>query len=84
MYNGRIFGITLIFREGDDTDKVAYFPSMDYRRISGITLLFREGDDTDKVAYFPSMDYGPDSNRTLELQDLVGQCCHSSVQCFVW
>ena len=33
----------------------------------------REGEKPDSVAYFPSMDYGIDSNRSLELQDLVGK-----------
>ena len=39
---------------------------------SKFNFVFREGEAPDSVAYFPSMDYGIDSNRTLELQDLVG------------
>ncbi|XP_023346769.1 CD109 antigen [Eurytemora carolleeae] len=31
----------------------------------------REGEIPDSVTYYPAMDYGIDSNRTLELQDLI-------------
>ena len=31
----------------------------------------REGEAPDRTAYYPSMDYGADTNRTMELQDLI-------------
>lgn len=34
--------------------------------------MFREASQPDKVAYYAAMDYGIDSNRTLDLQDLIG------------
>ncbi|XP_023330083.1 CD109 antigen [Eurytemora carolleeae] len=59
-----------LLNEAAVLDSLNLFEDKDYHT-HRVFWTVREGEAPDSVAYFPSMDYGIDSNRTLELQDLV-------------